>query len=307
MTTLRIGVVGLGGIAQKAWLPVLGAATEWTLAAAWSPTREKALRVCETWRIPYADSLASLAAQCDAVFVHTSTASHYAVVSELLNLGVHVCVDKPLAENLKDAERLVDLAARKKLTLMVGFNRRFSPLYRELKQQMPQAASLRMDKHRADSVGPHDLRFTLLDDYLHVVDTALWLAGGRVQIQSGTLQTTDDGAMLYAEHHFSADNLQVTTSMHRRAGSQREWIQAVTDGGLVDITDMREWREERGQGVIARPIPGWQSVLEQRGFAGCARHFIECVQNQTVPETAGEQAILAQRVVEKLWREAMSE
>ncbi|WP_312734661.1 hypothetical protein, partial [Escherichia coli] len=25
MTTLRIGVVGLGGIAQKAWLPVLGA------------------------------------------------------------------------------------------------------------------------------------------------------------------------------------------------------------------------------------------------------------------------------------------
>lgn len=307
MTTLRIGVVGLGGIAQKAWLPVLGAATEWTLAAAWSPTRDKALRICETWRIPYADSLASLAAQCDAVFVHTSTASHYAVVSELLNLGVHVCVDKPLAENLKDAERLVELAARKKLTLMVGFNRRFSPLYRELKQQMPQAASLRMDKHRADSVGPHDLRFTLLDDYLHVVDTALWLAGGRVQIQSGTLQTTDDGAMLYAEHHFSADNLQVTTSMHRRAGSQREWVQAVTDGGLVDITDMREWREERGQGIIARPIPGWQSVLEQRGFAGCARHFIECVQNQTVPETAGEQAILAQRVVEKLWREAMSE
>mgnify|MGYP001581298924 FL=1 len=307
MTILRIGVVGLGGIAQKAWLPVLGAATEWTLAAAWSPTRDKALRVCETWRIPYADSLASLAAQCDAVFVHTSTASHYAVVSELLNLGVHVCVDKPLAENLKDAERLVELAARKKLTLMVGFNRRFSPLYRELKQQMPQAASLRMDKHRADSVGPHDLRFTLLDDYLHVVDTALWLAGGRVQIQSGTLQTTDDGAMLYAEHHFSADNLQVTTSMHRRAGSQREWVQAVTDGGLVDITDMREWREERGQGIIARPIPGWQSVLEQRGFAGCARHFIECVQNQTVPETAGEQAILAQRVVEKLWREAMSE
>ncbi|WP_086869755.1 Gfo/Idh/MocA family protein [Kosakonia pseudosacchari] len=307
MTTLRIGVVGLGGIAQKAWLPVLGAATDWTLAAAWSPTREKALRVCETWRIPYADSLASLAAQCDAVFVHTSTASHYAVVSELLNLGVHVCVDKPLAENLQDAERLIELAARKKLTLMVGFNRRFSPLYRELKQQVPQAASLRMDKHRTDSVGPHDLRFTLLDDYLHVVDTALWLAGGAAQLKSGTLLTNDDGAMIYAEHHFSVEHLQITTSMHRRAGSQREWIQAVTDGGLFDITDMREWREERGQGVVARPVAGWQSVLEQRGFAGCARHFIECVQNQTVPETAGEQAILAQRVVDKLWREAMSE
>lgn len=307
MTKLRIGVVGLGGIAQKAWLPVLGAASNWTLQAAWSPTREKALPVCERWRIPYADSLQALAAQCDAVFVHTSTASHYAVVSELLNAGVHVCVDKPLAENLPDAERLVDLAARKKLTLMVGFNRRFAPLYRDLKTQLSAGASLRMDKHRADSVGPHDLRFTLLDDYLHVVDTALWLTGGRAQLESGTLQTNDDGQMLYAEHHFSHDDLFITTSMHRRAGSQREWVQAVTDGGLIDVTDMRDWREERGQGVVTRPVPGWQSTLEQRGFVGCAHHFIECVQNQTVPETAGEQAVMAQRVIDKLWREAMSE
>ena len=61
---LRIGVVGLGGIAQKAWLPVLGAADGWTLQAAWSPGKEKALRICDAWRIPYADSLEQLAAQC---------------------------------------------------------------------------------------------------------------------------------------------------------------------------------------------------------------------------------------------------
>ncbi|XHA18764.1 Gfo/Idh/MocA family protein [Citrobacter farmeri] len=307
MTKLRIGVVGLGGIAQKAWLPVLGNASDWTLQAAWSPSREKAEKICAAWRIPYAGSLTDLAADCDAVFVHSSTATHYAVVSELLNAGVHVCVDKPLAENLADAERLVVLAAKKKLTLMVGFNRRFAPLYRELKAGLGAAASVRMDKHRTDSVGPHDLRFTLLDDYLHVVDTALWLAGGNAQLNNGTLLTNDAGEMLYAEHHFTAGQLQLTTSMHRRAGSQRESVQAVTDGGLIDVTDMREWREERGQGVVHKPVPGWQTTLEQRGFAGCARHFAECVQNQTVPETAGEQAILAQRVVEKLWREAMSE
>ncbi|STP20593.1 putative oxidoreductase [Escherichia coli] len=62
-----------------------------------------------------------------------------------------------------------------------------------------------------------------------------------------------------------------------------------------------------GQGVVHKPIPGWQSTLEQRGFVGCARHFIECVQNQTVPQTAGEQAVLAQRIVDKIWRDAMSE
>ena len=306
MKKLRIGVVGLGGIAQKAWLPVLAAASDWTLQGAWSPTRAKALPICDSWRIPYADSLSSLAASCDAVFVHSSTASHFDVVSTLLNAGVHVCVDKPLAENLRDAERLVELAARKKLTLMVGFNRRFAPLYRELKGRLGEAASLRMDKHRSDSVG-NDLRFTLLDDYLHVVDTALWLADGQARLRGGALKITPQGEMLYAEHQFSSPRLQVTTSMHRRAGSQREWVQAVTDGGLYAVSEMREWQEECGHGVVQRPVAGWQTTLEQRGFVGCARHFIECVQNQTVPETAGEQALLAQRIVEKLWRDAISE
>jgi hypothetical protein len=41
--------------------------------------------------------------------------------------------------------------------------------------------------------------------------------------------------------------------MHRRAGSQRESVQAVTDGALYDITDMREWREEKGNGVVTLP------------------------------------------------------
>ena len=220
-TRLRIGVVGLGSIAQKAWLPVLGAAESWTLQAAWSPGKEKALRICETWRMPYADSLDALAAQCDAVFVHTSTASHYEVVNHLLNAGVHVCVDKPLADKLSEAETLVELAARRRLTLMVGFNRRFAPLYRELKGRLGEAASLRMDKHRSDSVG-NDLRFTLLDDYLHVVDTALWLADGQARLRGGALKITPQGEMLY-----------------RSAPNKEESI--IVDVDLAHSEDVRRW------------------------------------------------------------------
>lgn len=113
MRTLRIGIVGLGGIAQKAPAAGINQHRRMDVTGRWSPSRDKALRICESWRIPYVDSLANLASGCDAVFVHSSTASHYAVVSELLNAGVHVCVDKPLAENLRDAERLVALAAQK--------------------------------------------------------------------------------------------------------------------------------------------------------------------------------------------------
>lgn len=305
--TLRIGIVGLGGIAQKAWLPVLSQASSWQLAGAFSPNQAKAQPICDSYRMPYFGQLDALAAASDAVFVHSSTASHYDVVKALLLAGKDVCVDKPLAETLQQAEALVALADKHKRKLMVAFNRRFAPRYQQLKDEMARAASLRIEKHRADSVGPHDLRFTLLDDYLHVVDTALWLAGGNLKRELGHIETNEDGAMLYAEHHFSAGSLQITTSMHRRAGTQREVVSAICDGDYIEINEMRDWQQENRSGIVRDVPPAWQSHLTQRGFSGAAHHFIQCVENQTMPETSGEHALAAQRLVEKLWRDAEQE
>lgn len=304
MSKLRIGVVGLGGIAQKAYLPILSQAADWTLVGGFSPNQQKAQPICDSYRMACFSGLDSLAQQCDAVFVHSSTASHFQVISELLHYGVLVYVDKPLAETVEQGEQLIALAEKQGKALMVGFNRRFAPLYQQLKQDMCQPASLRMDKHRADSVGPNDMRFTLLDDYLHVVDTALWLGGGTGQLLSGCLRGTESGELLYAEHHFECGETQVTTSMHRRAGSQRESVQAVSDGAVYQLNDMRQWLREDTHGVLEQPTPGWQTTLAQRGFDGAVRHFIASVSNQTAPETAGEQAIVAQRVIEKLLLDA---
>jgi len=239
VSKLRIGVIGLGGIAQKAYLPVLSHAQNWTLVGGFSPNQQKAQAVCDSYRMANYSRMDELAGQCDAVFVHSSTASHFEVVGQLLAQGVHVYVDKPLAAELDQAEQLVEQAHKAGKTLMVGFNRRFAPLYRKLKDQMQNPASVRMDKHRTDSVGPHDLRFTLLDDYLHVVDTALWLAGGNASLESGLIQINEANQMLYGEHHFLCGETLVTTSMHRRAGTFRESVQAVTEGAVYQLDNMQ--------------------------------------------------------------------
>lgn len=300
MSKLRIGVIGLGGIAQKAYLPVLSHAENWTLAGGFSPNQQKAQAVCDSYRMACFSRIDELASQCDAVFVHSSTASHFEVVGQLLAQGVHVYVDKPLAAELDQAEQLVEQAHKAGKALMVGFNRRFAPLYRQLKENMQDAASLRMDKHRTNSVGPNDLRFTLLDDYLHVVDTALWLAGGNATLESGLLQINEADQMLYGEHHFLCGETLVTTSMHRRAGTARESIQAVTEGAVYQLDNMQNWREEQQDILTQLPVPGWQSTLAQRGFVGAIEHFVDCVSNQTAPETSGEQAIYAQAMIEKI-------
>ena len=300
MSKLRLGVIGLGGIAQKAYLPVLSHADKWTLVGGFSPNQQKAQAVCDSYRMACFSRIDELASQCDAVFVHSSTASHFDVVGQLLAQGVHVYVDKPLAAELDQAEQLVEQARKAGKALMVGFNRRYAPLYRQLKAQMQNPASVRMDKHRTDSVGPNELRFTLLDDYLHVVDTVLWLAGGNASLESGLIQVNESNQMIYGEHHFLCGETLVTTSMHRRGGTSRESVQAVTDGAFYQLDDMRVWWEEQQDVLTQPPVPGWQSTLTQRGFVGAIEHFVDCVTNQTAPETSGEQAIYAQAFIEKL-------
>lgn len=112
MNKIRIGIAGLGGIAQKAYLPVLTRTDNWVLSGGFSPNQEKARQVCDAYRFPLFPSLHELAEQCDAVFVHSSTESHFQVVSELLNAGCHVYVDKPLAASYEQSEALVSLAEK---------------------------------------------------------------------------------------------------------------------------------------------------------------------------------------------------
>lgn len=303
---LRVGIVGLGGIAQKAYLPILTQAQGWQLVGAYSPNQIKAQPVCDSYRMRYFSRLDSLAAECDAIFVHSSTASHFQVVSALLQAGIHVYVDKPLAETIAQSEQLIALAAKQRLALMVGFNRRFAPLYQQLKQQMSHPASLRMEKHRQNSIGPNDVRFTLLDDYLHVVDTALWLGGeGKIIEWGDTNKPTTADAVCRTP--FPGGDCLITTSMHRNGGTQRESVQAVSPGTCYQITDMRQWQQESDGQVINLPAPGWQTTLEQRGFSGAVHHFIAAVSNQTIPQVSGEEAILAQRMIEILLQQQVAE
>lgn len=303
MKKLRIGMVGLGAIAQKVYLPILSKTANWEFVGAFSPNQEKGNAICAAYRISYFDNLHSLAKQCDAIFVHSTTSSHFEIIKYLLNEGVHVYVDKPLTEHIHQSEILIELATQKNKKLMVGFNRRFAPFYQSLKQTITHLSSLRIEKHRCDSIGPKDTRFTLFDDYLHVIDTALWFAGSNAKLSSGSIIQTEKSELFYAEHHLKIENCWITTSMHRKAGSQQEQLIAIDENAIHQITNMNMWRSENKQILTEKHPENWDPILLQRGFIGAVEHFIQCVMNDTHPITSGEQAIVAQQMIEKMLAE----
>lgn len=133
---MRIGIIGLGDIARKAYLPVITAIENIELVLC---TRNSEVlrqtanqyRIGETAHQP--EQL--IAAGIDAAFIHTATESHAGIIELLIRHGIHVYVDKPISYNYGESARLVELAESMGVQLMVGFNRRYAPMVAAMKEQ----------------------------------------------------------------------------------------------------------------------------------------------------------------------------
>lgn len=95
---MKVGCIGLGDIAQKAYLPVLGVqpGVELHLQTRTPATLD---RVADSLHLPPAqrhrDLDGLLDAGLDAAFVHAPTGAHPEIVARLLEAGVPTYVDKP--------------------------------------------------------------------------------------------------------------------------------------------------------------------------------------------------------------------
>jgi 2-hydroxy-4-carboxymuconate semialdehyde hemiacetal dehydrogenase len=72
----------------------------------------------------------------DAVILATPTQMHAAQALQCLRAGVHVQVEIPLADSLRDAYAVVDLQAKTGLVAMVGHTRRFNPSHQWVRQRI---------------------------------------------------------------------------------------------------------------------------------------------------------------------------
>ncbi|WP_215142953.1 Gfo/Idh/MocA family protein [Exiguobacterium qingdaonense] len=296
----KIGIVGLGSIAQKAYLPVLVNHPLIDVVGAFSPNVSKREMICETFRMTPFHTLSELASSVDAVFVHSSTSTHYEIVSYLLEHGIDVYVDKPLAATLNEAERLVAQAEQLDRKLMVGFNRRFAPMYKRLQHESP-FHMIDVVKHRKNEIGPQDVTFTLLDDYLHVVDTLRFLAGSELRLISGQIEVNDKHELHFARHIWQDEHGMHTTSMHRSAGANHEHVSIVRDGERLSVDEMvtlHRFKEGRHE---VETFGSWDPMLTERGFQGAIDHFISALIEDTAILTDGRSALETQRIVTNLF------
>lgn len=187
---LKIAVIGGGAVAERVHLPALAlsSSAQATMLVEQSPSR---LRDMGTqFNIPritgdYRDVIGHV----DAAIVGLPHQLHAPVAIELMNAGIHVLVEKPMALTVADCARMNEAAVRTGCTLAVGLLRRCAPSLRWIKQAIDAGALGRVESFDIREGGVYGWPVAspsmfrregggvLADAGAHVLDLIVWWFG----------------------------------------------------------------------------------------------------------------------------------
>lgn len=261
---MNIGVVGVGNIAEKAYLPTYAknqGEIDFYFA---TRNKETKKRIHDRYGFEHLyDTIDELIEHnIEACMIHAATSVHYELAKKCLENKIHVYIDKPLSVNLEEVQELQKLAEKNKVILMVGFNRRFAPMVEKLKA-IPDKRIIQLQKNRV--AAQETTEYVIYDLFLHLVDTAVYLLDEPVvQMKCQIKETQEflDHAILQLE----TANQTAILVMDLVSGANTERYQVTSPSGTYEVNDLTEMVIQTANGVELEKFGDWENTLVKRGF-----------------------------------------
>ena len=294
---MRLGIVGLGDIAKKAYLPILSLKENIELVLC-TRNIEVLNEISNKYKISECvqtiDELIKL--KVDAAIVCTTANAHFDIVKKLIENNINVYVDKPISFNFEETKEIARLSKDSGKIVMVGFNRRFVPMFKKLKDN-GKADIIIMQKNR--EYPPGDIRRFIVEDFIHVVDTLRFLMDE--EIKDIKVSYKKDGNNLEnVIVNFIGDNTTSIGIMNRTAGITEEIIEYMVKGNKYIVEDLVESTEVNNSGKTKTTFGGWETSLYKRGFNDLLDHFITCVNKGINPNPSIEDSLISHEVCEEI-------
>lgn len=179
---LKVGVLGIGHLGKfhlNNWMVIDGV----ELVGFFDPNDENALAVIEKYNIKRFDDPEQLMDACDAVDIVAPTTAHFELCQAAITKGKHVFVEKPLANTMEEARKLVKLAKEANIKFQVGHVERFNPAFLALKNYTLEPMFIEV--HRLAQFNPRGTDVSvILDLMIHDIDIILSLVKSNVKFIS---------------------------------------------------------------------------------------------------------------------------
>jgi predicted dehydrogenase len=174
---VRIAVVGAGSFGRN-HLRVLRQLPGAELVGVVDTNADRAQAAASEFGCAILDDLGQLETHAEAAVVATPTTTHADIGCALLTSGIDVLIEKPIAQDVASARRLIDAAAAHGRILQVGHLERFNPAVEALRKII--TVPLFFEIHRMSVFTPRSLDIdVLLDLMIHDIEIVLDLVGQR--------------------------------------------------------------------------------------------------------------------------------
>jgi predicted dehydrogenase len=181
--TLRTAVIGVGHLGrQHARIhAALAAEGQTEFISVCDLDAERARAVAGERETAWTTDWHTLVGNVDAVSLSVPTASHCEIGCRLLEAGIHVLVEKPIARSLEEADLMIAAAAESGAMLQVGHLERFNPALVALRPHV--RGPLYFEIHRVGEFTARSLDIdVVLDLMIHDLDIVQWLVGEEVEV-----------------------------------------------------------------------------------------------------------------------------
>ncbi len=176
MEPLKVGVVGVGHLGRhhaRLYRQLDGV----ELVGVVDRDAERARSIAEEFGCAVYDDISGLAREVQAASVAVPTAQHHVVAPPLLEHGVDVLIEKPLARTLDEADVILDASERSGRLVMVGHTERFNPAVKALAAAV--SAPRFFEIHRLAEFSARSTDIDVVRDLMiHDLDLLLHLDGG---------------------------------------------------------------------------------------------------------------------------------
>ncbi len=243
-----------------------------------------------------------LAGQVDAVSLTVPTSLHHQVGLELLEMGLHLLVEKPITETVDNANALVATAKARGLTLQVGHLERFSPAYFALAERVTKPLFIEANRIAPFQPRAKDVN-VVLDLMIHDIDLIMAL------VQAPLISVDAVGAAVVSEGEdivsarlgFGSGCAANLTASRVSLKTERSMRIFQPDTYLVaDLAQRKVTSRRKGEGEMFPGIPNIEteefSFEEADALAHEIADFVRCVRNRETPAVtceAGRDAVQA--------------
>src|SRR3989440_6218261 len=180
---LRTTVIGVGHLGQQHARihAALSAENQISLVSICDLDTGRANEIGERWSVESTTDWRNLIGRVDAVSLAVPTESHCEIACGLLEAGIHVLVEKPIARTLDEADEMIAAARKSGALLQVGHLERFNPALVALRPHVRKPVYFEI--HRVGEFTARSLDIdVVLDLMIHDLDIVQWLVGEDVEV-----------------------------------------------------------------------------------------------------------------------------